>query len=217
MRITDIKLFPVREEKLKAFVSIILDDCFMVNDIRVIKGEDGFFISMPSRRTRNGKFKDIAHPLNNETRQAMEQEILAAFTDSLDGSSEEPIEARDRPVSNEGMRSEGRRGRPRRRRRPRSARSAASSPGNSAAPADSDRVAPPEKERDAGRHPVAAAEATDSGAEAADSRRRGRDGRNSPSGSVQEPARDSALDSKDSGKSAEEVAEHHLSDSFWST
>ncbi len=85
MRITDIKVFPVREKKLKAFISIIIDDCFMINDIKVIKGKEGLFISMPSRRKRNGKFKDIAHPLNNETRQAMEGVILQAYTGAVDG------------------------------------------------------------------------------------------------------------------------------------
>jgi stage V sporulation protein G len=79
MQITEIKVFPIREEKLKAFVSIVLDECFMVNDIKVIKGKDGLFISMPSRRKKNGKFKDVAHPLNNETRQMMEQQILAEY------------------------------------------------------------------------------------------------------------------------------------------
>jgi len=79
MEITEIKVFPVEEEKLKAFVSIVIDRCFMVNDIKVIRGRDGFFISMPSRRKRNGKFKDVAHPLNNETRQMLERHILTEY------------------------------------------------------------------------------------------------------------------------------------------
>ena len=60
MRITDIKVFPVREEKLKAFVSIVLDECFMINDIKVIKGKEGYFIRMPSRRKRTGKLSSPA-------------------------------------------------------------------------------------------------------------------------------------------------------------
>ncbi len=79
MEITDVKVFPVKEEKLKAFVSIVMDECFMVNDIKVISGRDGYFISMPSRRKKNGKFKDVAHPLNNETRQMMERRILEEY------------------------------------------------------------------------------------------------------------------------------------------
>jgi stage V sporulation protein G len=85
MEITEVKVFPVREEKLKAFVSVVFDECFMVNDIKVISGRDGLFISMPSRRKKNGKFKDVAHPLNNETRQRMERRILDAYEMSAGG------------------------------------------------------------------------------------------------------------------------------------
>jgi stage V sporulation protein G len=79
MQITEVKVFPVEEEKLRAFVSIVLDNCFMVNDIKVIQGKDGLFISMPSRKKRNGKFKDVAHPLNNETRKMLEDQILSEY------------------------------------------------------------------------------------------------------------------------------------------
>jgi stage V sporulation protein G len=88
MQISEIKVFPIGEEKLRAFVSIVFDDCFMVNDIKVIQGRDGLFISMPSRRKKNGKFKDIAHPLNSETRQDIEEQILAKYRSSVnDGES----------------------------------------------------------------------------------------------------------------------------------
>ena len=60
MEITEVKVFPIQEEKLRAFVSIVIDRCFMVNDIKVIQGRDGLFISMPTRRKKNGDFKDIA-------------------------------------------------------------------------------------------------------------------------------------------------------------
>jgi stage V sporulation protein G len=83
MEVTEIKVFPVEEEKLKAFVSIVFDHCFMVNDIKVIKGRDGLFISMPSRRKKNGKFKDVAHPLNNETRQMIEGMVLKEYEIAL--------------------------------------------------------------------------------------------------------------------------------------
>jgi stage V sporulation protein G len=79
MQITEVKVFPVKEEKLKAFVSIIFDRCFMINDIKIIQGKDGLFISMPSRRKKNGEFKDVAHPLNNETRRVIEGEVLTAY------------------------------------------------------------------------------------------------------------------------------------------
>jgi len=93
MEITEIKVFPVEEEKLKAFVSIVFDHCFMVNDIKVIQGRDGFFISMPSRRKRNGRFKDVAHPLNNETRRMIEDQILAQYDRTIAGH-EQPVEPR---------------------------------------------------------------------------------------------------------------------------
>ena len=91
MQITEVKVFPVKEQKLKAFVSIVIDDCFMVNDIKIIRGRDGRFISMPSRRKKNGDFKDVAHPLNNETRRAMEHRILAEY-DRVRGVREAPAE-----------------------------------------------------------------------------------------------------------------------------
>ena len=69
MNITQVKVFPVNEEKLKAYVSIVLDECFLVSDLKVIQGPNGLFISMPSKRKKNGEFKDVAHPLNRETRE----------------------------------------------------------------------------------------------------------------------------------------------------
>ncbi len=83
MEITEVKVFVLNEDKLKAFVSVVLDRCFMINDIKVIQGRDGLFISMPSRRKKNGDFKDVAHPLNNETRQWMEARILETYRSEL--------------------------------------------------------------------------------------------------------------------------------------
>ncbi len=79
MQITEVKVFPIHEEKLKAFVSVVFDGCFMVNDIKVIRGREGLFISMPSRKKKNGEFKDVAHPLNNETRRMIESQILGEY------------------------------------------------------------------------------------------------------------------------------------------
>jgi stage V sporulation protein G len=79
MEITEVKVFPIQEEKLKAFVSIVFDHCFMVNDIKIIQGRDGLFISMPSRKKKNGEFKDVAHPLNNETRRMIEGKVLTEY------------------------------------------------------------------------------------------------------------------------------------------
>jgi stage V sporulation protein G len=79
MTITQVKVFPVAEEKLKAFVSIVIDDCFLVADLKVIQGPNGLFISMPSKRKKNGDFKDVAHPLNRQTREWMEKRILEEY------------------------------------------------------------------------------------------------------------------------------------------
>jgi stage V sporulation protein G len=87
VEITEVKVFLVNEDKLKAFVSIVLDQCFMVNDIKVIQGREGLFISMPSRRKKNGEFKDVAHPLNNRTRSWMEERILGEYGQALTGGS----------------------------------------------------------------------------------------------------------------------------------
>jgi len=86
MEITQVKVFPVDEEKLKAYVSIVLDDCFLVSDLKVIQGPNGLFISMPSKRKKNGEFKDVAHPLNRETREMMEKRILGEYQKARNGS-----------------------------------------------------------------------------------------------------------------------------------
>ncbi len=83
MEITEVRVFPVDEEKLKAFVSIIIDDCFVVSDIKIINGNNGLFISMPSKKRKNGTFRDIAHPLNNETRRKIEDKVLARYREVL--------------------------------------------------------------------------------------------------------------------------------------
>ncbi len=79
MDITEIKVFPVNEEKLKAYITIVLDDCFVVRDLKIISGTSGLFVAMPSKRRKDGVFKDIAHPLNQSTRTLMEQKILDAY------------------------------------------------------------------------------------------------------------------------------------------
>ena len=79
MNITQVKIFPVHEDKLKAFVSLVFDHDFMINDLKIIQGRDGLFLSMPSRRKKNGEFKDVAHPLNNRTRRMLEERVLAEY------------------------------------------------------------------------------------------------------------------------------------------
>ena len=80
MNITDVRVRKVAKEgKMKAVVSITIDDEFVVHDIKVIEGEKGLFIAMPSRKTPNGEFKDIAHPINAETREKIQKAILEAY------------------------------------------------------------------------------------------------------------------------------------------
>ena len=80
MNITDIRVRKVNSVgKMKAVVSITFDDSFVVHDIKVIEGQDKLFIAMPSRKTPEGEFKDIAHPINTSTREALEAEILKKF------------------------------------------------------------------------------------------------------------------------------------------
>jgi stage V sporulation protein G len=79
MTITQVKVFPVQEEKLKAYVSIVFDACFLVSDLKIIQGPTGLFLSMPSKRKKNGEFKDVAHPLNRETREMLEKRIFEEY------------------------------------------------------------------------------------------------------------------------------------------
>ena len=84
MQVTDVKIRKITNEgKMKAIVSITLDNEFVVHDIKVIEGENGLFIAMPSRKTTNGEIKDIAHPISTEVRQKFQTEILKNYNIAL--------------------------------------------------------------------------------------------------------------------------------------
>ena len=84
MQITDVRVRKVTKEgKMKAVVSITLDDEFVVHDIKVIEGEKGLFIAMPSRKTIDGEYRDIAHPINSETRDRIQNLILTKYDEVL--------------------------------------------------------------------------------------------------------------------------------------
>jgi len=85
LNITDVRVRLVKKEdaKLRAVASIIIDDCFVIHDIKVIEGTDGNFIAMPSRKTPDGEFKDIAHPINTNTREAIREKVFEAFDKAL--------------------------------------------------------------------------------------------------------------------------------------
>jgi stage V sporulation protein G len=79
MKITKVALRPVEMNKVKALASITIDDVFVVHDLRVVEGEKGFFVAMPSRKLPNGSHKDIAHPITSETREEIQNLILEQY------------------------------------------------------------------------------------------------------------------------------------------
>ena len=81
MKISDVRVRLVLRDdsKLKAVASITIDDCFVIHDIKIIEGSEGYFIAMPSRKTQEGEYKDIVHPINTETREQIIKLVLEAF------------------------------------------------------------------------------------------------------------------------------------------
>ena len=84
MQITDIRVHKITKEgKMKAVVSVTFDEIFVVHDIKVIEGEKGLFIAMPSRRSGDGEYRDIAHPINSEMRDKLQKEILEKYEEAV--------------------------------------------------------------------------------------------------------------------------------------
>ncbi len=81
MNITEVRIRLVKKDegKLKAVASVTIDNCFVVHDVKIIEGTDDYFIAMPSKKTPEGEYKDIVHPLNSETRALLKDAILAEF------------------------------------------------------------------------------------------------------------------------------------------
>lgn len=84
MKITEVRVFPVSEERLKAYATITFDDCFVVRDLKIIHGNTGLFVAMPSKKRKDGTFKDTAHPLNNATRRMIEEKVLLEYRKELE-------------------------------------------------------------------------------------------------------------------------------------
>lgn len=86
LNITDTRIRLVKRDdgKLRAVASVIIDDCFTIHDIKIISGAEGEFIAMPSRKTPDGEFKDIVHPINTETREMLREKVLAAYKVALE-------------------------------------------------------------------------------------------------------------------------------------
>ncbi|MCI7106080.1 MAG: septation regulator SpoVG [Lachnobacterium sp.] len=89
MQITDIRIRKVdKDGKMKAVVSITIDDAFVVHDIKIIEGEKGLFIAMPSRKASDGEYRDIAHPINSGTREKIQKMILDKYDEVLSETAE---------------------------------------------------------------------------------------------------------------------------------
>src|SRR5919112_625587 len=86
MQVTEVRVFPVDEDKLRAYVTITLDHCFVIRDLKVIKGTTGYFVSMPSKKRKDGTYKDIAHPINSETRHMLEEKVIHEYERTIQNS-----------------------------------------------------------------------------------------------------------------------------------
>lgn len=90
MVITDVRIYPAIEGKLRAYATMVFDGCFIVRDLKVIKGDKGLFVSMPSRRKKDGSFKDIVHPLNAETRKIIEERVVKEYYSTIEDVPQKP-------------------------------------------------------------------------------------------------------------------------------
>lgn len=85
MEITEVKVYPAKETgRLKAYATIVFDNSFIVRDLKIIEGNKGFFVSMPSRRRKDGTFRDIVHPLNSDMRKSIEELVIDEYKKVLD-------------------------------------------------------------------------------------------------------------------------------------
>ncbi len=90
MEVTEVRVYPVDEDKLRAYVTITFDHCFVVRDLKIIRGNTGLFVSMPSKRRKDGTYKDVAHPLNNETRRMIEEKFITEYERMLAEAGRQP-------------------------------------------------------------------------------------------------------------------------------
>ena len=92
MEITDIRIRKVGTEgKLKAYVTVTFDDCFVVHNVKIIEGKNGAFIAMPSRKTKKGEYKDVAHPINSDFRGMLQERILQEYDRQVEEGSVETV------------------------------------------------------------------------------------------------------------------------------
>ena len=100
MNITDVKVVKREANQLRGFATIIIDDAFVVKNIKIIQGKNGLFIAMPSYKLKNGEYKDVAHPLNTETRNQLEELILAKYNEMA---SDDFVESNDDEIREEAV------------------------------------------------------------------------------------------------------------------
>lgn len=79
MEITEIKIYPINQDQLKAYVTITMDNCFVIRDLKIIQGDSRLFVAMPNKKDKKGIFRDIVHPINADTRNMIEQAVLSRY------------------------------------------------------------------------------------------------------------------------------------------
>ena len=83
MDITEVKIFAVDEKRVRAYSSVVFDECFIVRDLKVIQGDNKLFVAMPSKKMKDGSYRDTVHPLNNDMRYKLETSVLGAYEKEL--------------------------------------------------------------------------------------------------------------------------------------
>ncbi len=83
MEVTEVRVFLAEEDRLKAYVTVTFDNCFVVRDLKIINGNTGLFVAMPSKKKKDGSYKDIAHPINSDFRSYLEKLILDKYQDEM--------------------------------------------------------------------------------------------------------------------------------------
>ncbi|MBD3161288.1 MAG: septation regulator SpoVG [Candidatus Eisenbacteria bacterium] len=101
MNITEVRIHLREDAKLRAFASMTIDDCFVIQGMKLIQGSRGLFVAMPNRRRPDGTFQDICHPLDQKTRDQIEEVIFEEYRRTLDPDSQDPIRPRRRPQPDE--------------------------------------------------------------------------------------------------------------------
>lgn len=98
MQVTDVRVFLADEERLKGYATVTFDNCFVVRDLKIINGNNGYFVAMPSKKRKDGTHKDIAHPINTDFRQRIEELVIDEYKAEL-GRSESQHQAEEKSGS----------------------------------------------------------------------------------------------------------------------